>query len=301
MKCTADASASWKTQRWSGWSVTEILVVLAIMGLVLALGIPAVMAVRERARATMCRSQLKQLALGCELYHGIHRRFPPGQMFGRHGVGPDSTSWSWLARILPHIDQAALYRRGDVPSSSLRSSGIAANQIPLFLCPSDADRSPGPRRDAGNMWEHDFAVGQTNYKGVSGANWGADTSQGLGPADTGAVWVNVGTNGSYDGLSNGDGLMFRTDYRARRRHADVVDGLSQTLMIGEALPSVDGYCSWPYANNAYSTCAIPPNCEPPSDPHDWAQAQSFRSTHPGGLFFAFADGARGAPAEKRKE
>ena len=132
------------------------------------------------------------------------------------------------------------------------------------------------------MREHAFAVGQTNYKGVSGANWGADASQGLGPADTGAVWVNVGTNGSYDGLSDGDGLMFRTDYRARRRHADVVDGLSQTLMIGEALPSVDGYCSWPYANNAYSTCAIPPNCEPPSDPHDWAQAQSFRSTHPGG-------------------
>ena len=268
----------------------EILVVLAVIGLLLAISIPAVHAVRERARATMCRSNLKQLGLGSALYHGSHGRFPPGQMFGRHGVGPDSTSWSWLARILPHIGQSALHRRGGVPQTSLRDSGIADQQVALFLCPSDSDRRPGPRRDAGNMREHGFAVGQTNYKGVSGANWGADASQGLGPGDTGAVWINVGTNGSYDGLSNGDGLMFRTDYRARRRQADVIDGLSQTLMIGESLPSVDGYCSWPYANNAYSTCAIPPNCDPADDPYDWAKVQSFRSAHRDGLCFAFADG-----------
>ena len=274
----------------AGVSLQEVLVVLAIVGLISAIGIPAVLAARERARATMCRSQMKQLALGCELYHGIHGRLPPGQMFGPYGIGPDSTSWSWLARILPHIDQDVLYRQGAIPLSSLRDSGIAAQQIPLLLCPSDSERSSGPRRDAGNMRAHAFAVGHTNYKGVSGANWGADASQGLSPAETGAVWINVGTNGSYDGLSNGDGLMFRTDYRVRRRHADVIDGLSQTLMVGEALPAVDGYCSWPYANHAYSTCAIPPNCHPPSNPYDWALGLSFRSAHPNGLFFAFADG-----------
>ena len=290
MKCSVCSAPGHRGDRVAGFTVYEILVVVAVIGLLLAISIPAVHAVRERARATICRSNLKQLALGCELYHGSHGRFPPGQMFGRHGVGPDSTSWSWLARILPHIDQFALHQRGGIPKTSLRNSGIADHQVSLFLCPSDSDRRPGPRRDAGNMREHAFAVGQTNYKGVSGANWGADASQGLGPGETGAVWINMGTNGSYDGLSDGDGLMFRTDSRARRRHADVVDGLSQTLMIGEGMPSVDGYCSWPYANNAYSTCAIPPNCDPPQDPYDWAKAQSFRSAHPDGLFFAFADG-----------
>jgi prepilin-type processing-associated H-X9-DG protein len=131
-------------------------------------------------------------------------------------------------------------------------------------------------------------VGQTNYKGVSGANWGADGSQKL--ADIGTLWPNPGTNGSADGLNNGDGILWRCDISAHLNPAKVTDGMSHTFLVGEDVPGKDTWCSWPYANNAYSTCAIPPNFTF-SDPNWWPNTQSFRSSHPGGVNFAFGDGS----------
>ena len=131
-------------------------------------------------------------------------------------------------------------------------------------------------------------MGQTNYKGVSGANWGADGSQ---KKDSiGTLWANPGTNGSADGLNNGDGLMWRTDYLRPMQDADVRDGLSNTFLLGEDLPEKNLWCSWPYANNAYGTCAIPPNYTY-RDPNWWPNTHSFRSAHPTGLNFALADGS----------
>ena len=75
----------------------------------------------------------------------------------------------------------------------------------------------------------------------------------------GTLWPNPGANGSEDGLENGDGIMWRSDYRQPVQDRDVTDGLSHTFLIGEDLPQQNLWCSWPYANNAYGTCAIPPN------------------------------------------
>lgn len=74
----------------------------------------------------------------------------------------------------------------------------------------------------------------------------------------------------------------------------ITDGTSNTFMIGEDLPALNTHCSWPYANNAVGTCAIPPNSglgDPTWDPKDFTRTYSFRSRHPGGLQFAFADGS----------
>jgi prepilin-type processing-associated H-X9-DG protein len=64
-------------------------------------------------------------------------------------------------------------------------------------------------------------------------------------------------------------------------------------MLGEDVPAKNRWCSWPYANNAYGTCAIPPNVRGPAgveyDPLNWQNTWSFRSRHPGGLNFAYAD------------
>lgn len=122
-------------------------------------------------------------------------------------------------------------------------------------------------------------MGLTNYKGVSGANWGDDL-EGLGGANFPTDWRNQGTNGSFDGLSNGDGMFFRTDYRRILRLSQIGDGTSSTFMIGEDLPGQDIWCSWPYANNAYGTCAIPPNVKAPDGsnypPNNWENVWSFR-------------------------
>ncbi len=273
----------------AGVTLMEVVVVLSVMAMLAALLLPAVQRARETARAAHCRNNLKQVALACDQFEIANRVYPPGQMFGPFGRGPNSTAWSFLARILPQVDQGTLYSQGGVPGKTLRDSGIAQAMIPLFLCPSDPSSWTGPRFDAGNMVEDDYPVGQTNYKGVSGANWGADESQNLPPGETGTLWQNIGTNGSYDGLDHGDGMFYRTDYLIKRARYQVTDGLSNTFMLGEDVPKYDIYCSWPYANNAYSTCAIPPNVKNQPDPRFWPNVQSFRSEHVGGLNFAFGD------------
>jgi prepilin-type N-terminal cleavage/methylation domain-containing protein/prepilin-type processing-associated H-X9-DG protein len=277
--------------RHAAFTLIELLVVLAIIGVLLALLMSAVQRVREAAARAQCLNNLRQLALAMQDYHDTQGRFPPGQFLGPYGQGCNSYCWSWLARLLPYVEQTNLFQQGKVPSQTLQSSGIAAWQIKLFLCPSDGSSWGGPRTDAGNL--SGFPVGQSNYKGVSGANWGADSSLGWPVIDT--YWRNRGTNGSYDGLDNGDGIMFRSDYRVGVRMLDIKDGTSNTFMLGEDIPALNAWCSWPYANNAYGTCAIPPNAKPPGGgafpPSDWPNTWSFRSRHPGGLNFAYADGS----------
>ncbi len=132
---------------------------------------------------------------------------------------------------------------------------------------------------------------------------GADASQGQEPSPPapfppgaagmdyiGTLWPNPGTNGSEDGLENGDGVMWRSDYLNPIRYQNITDGLSNTFLVGEDLPALNLWCSWPYANNAYGTCAIPPNYTY-QDPSWWPNTHSFRSAHPAGLNFALCDGS----------
>lgn len=111
--------------------------------------------------------------------------------------------------------------------------------------------SAPPRLDAGNL--QGFAVGHANYKGVSGANWGEDKGEGVQiPTD----WRSRGANGSFDGLAEGDGVLCRSDYLRHPRLADITDGTSHTFLLGEDVPELNRWLSWPYANNTYGTCAI---------------------------------------------
>jgi prepilin-type N-terminal cleavage/methylation domain-containing protein/prepilin-type processing-associated H-X9-DG protein len=283
----------------SGLTLIETLVVIAIIGTLIALLLPAVQKVREAASRASCANNLKQLALAAQMYNDACGRLPPGQIGPyqwvvpnqpNYGWGPNSYGWSWLSRILPFIEQGNLFQAGDIPNKTLAQSGIAANRIVLFLCPSDTAYNAPPRTEAGDLIG--FPAGNTNYKGVSGANWGYDSSQNLWFP---TLWKNPGTNGSYDGLNHGDGAMFRTDIFEPRRLMSITDGLSNTLLVGEDIPALNKWCSWPYATHAYGTCAIPPNAEQANaqafDTYVWYNNHSFRSRHPGGLQFALADGS----------
>lgn len=281
------------------FTLLELLVVLAIIGTLVGLLLPAVMRVREAASRANCTNNLKQLALAAHMYNDDFGRLPPGEIGPyqqpRPGVpyfgwGASSYGWSWLSRILPYVEQGALFQMGGVPSKTLAQSNIASTRIGLYLCPSDTAYNAPPRTDTGNL--PGFPVGNTNYKGVSGSNWGYDSSQG---AWFPTLWKHRGTNGSYDGLSQGDGAMFRTDILNPQRLLAITDGSSNTFLIGEDVPALNNWCSWPYATHAYGTCAIPPNAVQPNgkpfNPNDWYNNHSFRSRHPGGLQFAFADGS----------
>jgi prepilin-type N-terminal cleavage/methylation domain-containing protein len=274
-----------------GFTLIELLTVVAIIAVLLGLLIPAVQQVRAAAQRAECIDNLRQIALAVHNYQNDQGRLPYNQFLGQYHGGPDSTAWSWLTRLLPYIDQQMLYQDGDIPAKTLRQSGVAGNTIAIFLCPSDAGSSSGPRLDAGNL--AGFPVGLTSYKGVSGSNWGDDLL-GDGP-NFPTDWRHLGSNGSFDGHSDGDGVFYRMDYLRRLRLEGITDGTSNTFMIGEDICLATEWCSWPYANNATATCAIPPNVEPPGGgefpPWNWQNNESFRSKHAGGLHFAYADGS----------
>jgi prepilin-type N-terminal cleavage/methylation domain-containing protein/prepilin-type processing-associated H-X9-DG protein len=273
------------------FTLLELLVVLAILGVLVGLLLPAVMKVREAASRMACTNNLEQLALAVHTYHDSQGALPRGQFLGPYGSGADSRAWSWLAQLLPYLEQQNLAQFGGIPFRTLQASGVLADRVPVFFCPSDTARGIGVTDRAGNL--QGIPVGLTNYKGVSGANWGEDFQGKVVRLQT--DWTNRGTNGSYDGLAHGDGLMYRSDWTRPLRLPAVMDGTSNTFMIGEDVPALNEWCSWPYANNAYGTCAIPLNAKRPQGgtyaPDDWQNTWSFRSRHPGGLNFAFADGS----------
>src|SRR5262249_23334701 len=194
-------------------------------------------------------------------------------------------SWSWLARLLPMLEQGNLYQQAGIDSASMRNNPAIARTIKPLFCPSDnaLQNTPSTNRTDAQVWNN-APIGLTNYKGVSGANW---------------CWGDypfAGTNGNCDcfyqnGTGKGDGIFFRTDILFRLGLTAIHDGTSNTFMIGEDVPEVSPWCNWAYANHAVGTCAIPPNINldgryglPPT--WNWPNTYSFRSRHAGGLQFA---------------
>ena len=93
-----------------GFTLIELLVVIAIIAILIALLVPAVQKVREAAARTQCVNNMKNLALACASYHDANKQFPQN-WGGNIAWAPTATSasWSWIAFILPYIDQGPLY------------------------------------------------------------------------------------------------------------------------------------------------------------------------------------------------
>ena len=261
----------------SGFTLVEILVVIAIIGLLVALLLPAIQSVRESARRTRCQNQLRQVALGIGLFESNHRRFPPGI---NHPLAPEKRSLSWLARILPYIEQQNLWTQSETEYAAVPSPfdhQAHQTRVGLLQCPSH------PANNGLHWTRGNRLVGTTDYLGVNGTNHLAE-----------------------------DGVLYR-DSEVRMR--DIVDGTSNTLLCGERPPSPDYWYGWWYAglglngtgaadvtlgvsevkathgDSMLDACPATPAKFQRDASNTMCSALHFWSHHSGGGFFAFCDGS----------
>lgn len=128
-----------------GFTLIELIVVIAIVAILIALILPAVQMARESARRSECRNNLEQVGLVLQNYHGSHNGFPSGYVSNFDSSGNDTgPGWGWAAMILPELEQANLQASIDfsLPIESTVNRTARVSQVKMFLCPSDSTRSP---------------------------------------------------------------------------------------------------------------------------------------------------------------
>jgi len=306
-----------------GFTLVELLVVIALIGVLVALLLPAVQSAREASRRSKCSNNSKQLGLALHNYHDVFQVFPINysqSVQGPNGPGGNSgdnqsRQCSWMAMILPYIEQPSLYNSidwnlgmkdaGGRPTSNV---AIAQTLIPVFRCPSDASGAPVAGRYGTREWLGrwpDDTFGQfagTNYKGCVGSDWNW------------GVFANP-MGGTPNGLDGGNGIFVRDENvrnanpKEMRRMSQVSDGLSNTMAIGEALPDLCSHTFWYGMNASLATSAIPLNyyvrvyrttnsrtayfgSQTLFAPFwDWNNNYSYASHHSGGATFTFGDGS----------
>src|SRR5262249_6375931 len=150
-----------------GFTLIELLVVIAIIAVLIGLLLPAVQKVREAAARSSCQNNLKQIALAVHNYHDANGLMPVNSLITDQQNNWVSPNWSWLARILPYVEQEPLYRNANIPKNTLGDTtgnpstrDLCATQIKTYLCPTDPDSNAGPRTDRANLVG--MLVGVTN-------------------------------------------------------------------------------------------------------------------------------------------
>jgi prepilin-type N-terminal cleavage/methylation domain-containing protein len=116
-------------RRRGGFTLVELLVVLAIIALLIGLLLPAVQKVREAAARASCANNLKQITLAVQ-----HYQMASGQITSRC-LGDNGASW--LVLILPYIEQDNLYRRWDLRRPYYDQGEVARlTPVSIYFCPS---------------------------------------------------------------------------------------------------------------------------------------------------------------------
>jgi prepilin-type N-terminal cleavage/methylation domain-containing protein/prepilin-type processing-associated H-X9-DG protein len=229
-------------RRRLGFTLIELLVVIAIIAILIGLLVPAVQKVREAAARIQCSNNLKQIGLALHNYEGNFHQLPPGSRIPWYPGGVDQDDFldftkpfgpNWAVILLPFIEQDNLYNQANVigyPGVAITVGTPPANanqnwrslrnvEIKTYLCPSDANNRQHYNDPSGGPPEKDWARG--NYGATAG-------------------WED------YDHVANGNSKtttqagvmkgfvaspMMSANYGAR--FAEVTDGLSNTIMVGE--------------------------------------------------------------------
>jgi prepilin-type N-terminal cleavage/methylation domain-containing protein/prepilin-type processing-associated H-X9-DG protein len=221
-----------RSVRRPGYTLIELLVVIAIIGVLIGLLVPAVQKVRDTAGRIQCSNNMKQMGLALHHYHDVEGSFPPAlqnnefpptwRLFDAKSNIPGwHLCWSWMARIMPYYEQDNLYRVADEWTRSgdvnhdfhwqPPTNPAWGTVVQVLICPADS-------RALQAVYAEGQTVALTGYLGVSGLR------------------------GDLQGERSGM-LSFNRVVRL----ADVTDGTSNTLLVGERPPTSDLLFGWWFA------------------------------------------------------
>jgi prepilin-type N-terminal cleavage/methylation domain-containing protein/prepilin-type processing-associated H-X9-DG protein len=304
--------------RKHAFTLVELLVVITIIGILIALLLPAVQAAREAARRMQCCNNLKQLGLAIHNYHDIWQRFPLGaacfsvwdidgsvEHVNKHG--------SMFVAILPFVEQQSLYDCCNFKTDTDRNSvfpgtttHIYETWITAYLCPSDDQRkywdgNPMNNDTKGQKRATSNYAGSMGWQAFGGGTFIGDPSSPNG-SDTHANYSYFGPGGT--GGAHLSGVFSHTAWGAAIN--EITDGTSNTIAIGEIRPkcSMHARDGWMGVNSLWFTTTTPINYPSCADEPGYDQAtvnlgilaqcsieQGYKSTHPGGCGFVFCDGS----------
>jgi prepilin-type N-terminal cleavage/methylation domain-containing protein/prepilin-type processing-associated H-X9-DG protein len=276
--------------RRGGFTLIELLVVIAIIGVLIGLLLPAVQSAREAARRAQCVNNLKQLALGMHNYLDAHNVLPMGvpiRSFLSIATS-DTCNHSIFVALLPYVEQQPLFHavNFDVNIFSIPNRTIPATRLGLLTCPSDTGAlEPKTIPDGMLDGPGSATMHYTSYAGNAGTwqLWFQQESQ---------------PQPSMNGLFHVESSV---------RPADIRDGMSNTLLLGERAHSLLDdesalWWHWWVSGNYGDTlfCTLWPMNpfrrnsqidEASDDARISAYISGASSLHPGGCNFAFADGS----------
>jgi prepilin-type N-terminal cleavage/methylation domain-containing protein/prepilin-type processing-associated H-X9-DG protein len=251
------------TRRRAAFTLVELLVVIAIIGILVALLLPAIQAAREAARRTQCKNHLKQIGLGIQNFHDTHKHFPLGgtQNFPKFDSyftsgepnGPKRQGLGWPYQLLEFLEeQNAKNNAAAVHSGQAGTNALAAlqeNPVTVYNCPSRR----GPTRWSGtdphsgvSPWLIDYAAAMPGpSRGDDPTNFPTYLTNPGG--HTGVLfWGCTACSSALPQPQNGEnpvyrGVIQRCDWdvfkhRGFTRHvtmAKVTDGTSKTMVVGE--------------------------------------------------------------------
>lgn len=231
-------------RRRPGLTLIELVVVVMIIGLLLALLVPAVQSSREAARRTVCRNNLRGIDAAVLQFEGGEHALPSlynGSFLPMPRSATDEFHFhSWRTPTLPLIEQSSVYASLNLalPATTPANQTGVNVAIGVFLCPSTRNADPTfpdvlewndgvfpPVRSVGT-------AARADYEAVGGVRVSPQTKSSL---DLSILRFGAWGEPRYD-VATGQALGYR-----KARLADVTDGLSQTLLIAERAGRPDLY------------------------------------------------------------